>query len=63
VEVNADPTLKLVFICKFSPDSRNVPDPGIKKAIMPTFMTLRSKKWLNARSLFFRDLSSFVISG
>jgi hypothetical protein len=30
VVVKVDPTLKLVFICKFSTDTRHVSNPGIK---------------------------------
>jgi hypothetical protein len=30
---------------------------------MPTFVTLRPKKWFNGHYLFSDDLSSFIISG
>jgi hypothetical protein len=45
------------------PDSRHLPYPGIKKVIMPTFVSLRPKKWFNDHSVFYDDLSSFVILG
>jgi hypothetical protein len=42
--VDADLTLKLIFICKDLANSRHDPDPGIKKVITPTFVLLRPKK-------------------
>jgi hypothetical protein len=42
--VEANPTMKLVSVCKFSPDSRHDLDPGIKKVTKPTFVPLRPKK-------------------
>jgi hypothetical protein len=51
--VNADPTLKLVSVSKFLPNSRHVSDPRIKKVIKPTFMSLRPREWFNDCSLLF----------
>jgi hypothetical protein len=42
--VDADLTLKLIFICKDIANSRHDPDPGIKKVITPTFVPLRPKR-------------------
>jgi hypothetical protein len=52
VGVQVDPTLKLISVCKFLPDSRHAPDPGFKRVITHTFVSLRPKKWFNDRSLF-----------
>jgi hypothetical protein len=44
-------------------DSRHYPNTGIKRVIKPNFVPLKSKNWFNDHSLFFVDLSSFVILG
>jgi hypothetical protein len=61
--INADLTPKLVSIYRCSLDSRLVPDPRIKRVIVPTFVLLRPKKRFNDFSLFSDELSSLVISG